>query len=261
MNENLSFWISEDYSLSEFKANSQIQSEINRLPEYLLAKKMLEMQIEMIRPNLHFVLNPIVNKARNSNLLASSTLKTLVNTDAILTLIEHGHFGAALTIVRQNFEFCILAKFSSTFFKSRIFEKWSEGETISMGREIMSVLKIPSIQLMWKDLCQYTHSTKLCGQTHILNKIHKDFEYEMKASLNILIMSQFFTYKILCKYIYRRDILDMISRYGKKTELQTFKKNKALLKDEFTKYKREVDITHIKNVMREFELEWEKLKK
>lgn len=192
MSETFPFWISKDYSLSEFKSNSQIQSEISKLPEFLLAKKIFEMQIEMIRPDLHFVLNPIVHQARNTELLANSTLKTLVNVDAILTLIEHGHFGAALTIIRQNFEFCILAKFSSTFFKSKIFEKWSEGENISLGREIMSALKIPSIQIMWKDLCQYTHSTKFCGQIHILNKVHKDLEYEMIASLNILIISQFF---------------------------------------------------------------------
>lgn len=53
----------------------------------------------------------------------------------------------------------------------------------------------------------------------------------------------------------------MLSRYGSEEQLQTFKNNKTLLKNEFLKFKKGIDISYIKNVMREFELEWEKIKK
>jgi hypothetical protein len=87
-----------------------------------------------------------------------------------LRLSSCGLYGAARPLMRNIFEWLMIAKFSSISDNPSVMKKWHDEETIYFSNSILKKIKFPSpeeFQIFWSIVCGYSHATRSSMQISI----------------------------------------------------------------------------------------------
>lgn len=95
-------------------------------------------------------------------IMFTAFLKNLLTIQSAIILTNKGLYGPARILLRNIFEFLLIAKFVSITHKLSLIKKWDESGNISVSKEVFRKISKPDIKELkkfWSLLCKYSHST------------------------------------------------------------------------------------------------------
>lgn len=102
-----------------------------------------------------------------NKILFSAYHKSTVNLATSFYLTKHGLWGACRSLIRQVFEFLIIAKYSSIENEFKIFDLWIKGEQITVSKAVFNKLLHPLPDIFkefWGLTSDYSHATIYSSQ-------------------------------------------------------------------------------------------------
>ena len=163
----------------------------------------------------------------NENIVVNNALLSRINLNySIVLLLENSFFGSARVLLRQYFEYLVIAKFSE-FDNGEILKKWqAKSETrdgksnINLTWDILNKLKgkdIVAIKDIWKTLSDLSHPTSFAQQIpHISSDDKESYNWVAENYGNIHYTLDLF-FMLLCMNYHL-----LISNWGKKAKSDYF---------------------------------------
>jgi|GEM_PF-5910971 len=191
----------------------------------LLFDKHLEL-IENYEPLMELYVSPYPN---TYDLVYTSVIKNINSLFAVIELTKDGQFGAAKNILRQIFEFLMLAKYCGITKDEKTSQDWINGSNIDLFKKTIKYLKEPyknSIVDFWKILCLYNHGTVHSQQGLLYWRYHSNYWEECTTFLYMLIMCN--------HHLFNRVFLPLSSHLKYNAEVYR--------KEEISKLKKEISI-------------------
>lgn len=143
----------------------------------------------------HFSINYVDN---NFTTTAFGALyKNCISLYSIFELTMMGLYGSARIIFRNVFEYQILAKAVAITDDNSVLEKWSNGRTISLKRDVFSKIihpKSESMKELWDIFNKFTHGTIYSQQVSLTyGDIKNEIEFNLCCILTLLITNYHIT--------------------------------------------------------------------
>lgn len=236
----------EKYISVNFNNTIEFIKEIFNLQYYLLQNHLLVVARE-----------PYVHEDSFTSLVGTALLKNMYALYSACDLTTKGLVGSARVIMRNIYEFLIIAKYASLSNNKSFISKWKNGDDISIQREIFQKVIHPNsdeMKTFWKLMCQYTHSTVYSQQIDIncknyIRDVELNFIYlRMLLEMNYHVLNTYFINQSIAYYAktYEKNFGDNKGFKSYKDELkQRFKNSRAKMEKEPRK------------VLFDFKLKWQ----
>lgn len=166
---------------------------------------------------------------KNSTVILAAIHKNFFLLHSALNLTRRGMYGPARTLLRQSFEFLVIAKFCSISEDSRIYGLWENGETIYFTRGVLNKIVKPEISELkdfWSLLSEFSHSTSSSQQTVIEWSGSETEIYLTLTFVHALVECQ---YHLLNSILITRNIRSFALRYANRVEITALRESNKIL--------------------------------
>jgi hypothetical protein len=157
--------------------------------------------------------------------------KSLISLYVAHDLSREGLYGPARPHLRQAFESLMIAKYCSANPESDVFDRWIDGVDIYFTNAVLKKIKKPvlvEIPVIWKILCEWTHSTVFAGQPDIA--LQKETT-EVQANIGLIGVFLRWTTHLMSSHMVTPSVRYYGNRYTRNPEAARASK---LLKQFFT---------------------------
>jgi hypothetical protein len=137
----------------------------------------------------------------SKKILCAAHLKNMNTIFSNIELTSYGLYGSSRILLRQIFEFLIIAKYSSLTHDEKFIEHWQNGGQIGIGKQVFQKIKIKEFEKIgkfWKILCDFNHATSLSNQIGLKYKYVKD---EIVGDFAIILILLNCNYHMLTQHI------------------------------------------------------------
>jgi len=151
---------------------------------------------------------------KERNLLISAFVKNLYNIHCTLLLLKKGWYGSARILMRQCFEFLMIAKYSSISKDMKLVNEWENGNKVWLTPDVFNKLSYPDIYQfkdLWGALCKFSHATIYSQQQ---NLDWKDSVSDISSSFVFIEMFLECNHHLLCSHITESTMKYFVKRYG-----------------------------------------------
>lgn len=150
-----------------FKHNESLISKFLE-SEIRLFHSLFDIQQKLLKNHISWIFDPYYGLTSSRKIVFQSCLK---NSDLLFTsnnLIVQGHFGAAMIITRQIFEFLLMGKYCFLVHKEGFVNRWLDGKQVDIYNEVVkkSLMKPDKKNFteFWAMICNFTHATTSSNQ-------------------------------------------------------------------------------------------------
>jgi hypothetical protein len=174
---------------------------------------------------------------------------------AALTLVLASLPGAAGPLLRQAFEWLVIAKYYYVSGDEELFERWLNGASILIGREVLHHLQ-PKVKeplgYFWQHLCKYTHASTSAQQISLDRG-----EVTTRARLNLLWIRMLIecSYHLLNSWMIPRSLKQFMDRVSSSAERSLQLKQKERFRA-LLRITREVLTPRARGTVYAFRLTW-----
>jgi len=255
-----------DYSLFDIldkKINENITYNSTEYKNQLeQIKKMFDIQNYILFECAKIIeIEPYLNEDDFTTLVKTALVKNMYSISSAIRLTIDGLVGSARIIMRNVFEFLLIAKYASISNDSTFITKWENGEEISLSRQIFRNITYPKsdeIKRFWNMLCRYTHGTVYSQQIEIDSK---DIKNDIKLNLLFIRMLLEMNYHVLNSHFTNDSISYYTNFYitnysGEDSKIKVFKLYKDELRTLFKESKSTME-KEPRKVIYDFKLKWE----
>lgn len=160
-----------------FISNKQIIEKTN-------AEKIIDLQCKIASYVIGYYTSGMIAPRREwgdklTKILLSSFHKNIISLYAAIRMTQDGLFGPARPLLRNVFEWQMIAKFSNLAQDPKVLKKWDGGEHIFLTNAVINRIKKPettSFSKFWKMLCSYAHATRGSIQIALDAKDEENFK-------------------------------------------------------------------------------------
>jgi hypothetical protein len=149
----------------EAKAAENYGQQIQRI------EAILNFQYKLASHYMWMYANPhIAELPERGKILFSAFHKNLFSFYTALELSRKGFYGAGRPMLRQVFEFLMIAKFCSVAQDDKVYKQWENGDPVYFTNAILKRIKSPDVsefKTFWGLVCDCTHSTVYSQQIDI----------------------------------------------------------------------------------------------
>jgi hypothetical protein len=163
---------------------------------------------------------------RDPSLGMSAFHKGMLGLFSALELTLVNLYGSARPILRQVFEWAVLAKYYLVFSDTEILKKWADREPVSLGRDVLSKLPFGTRSKLtgfWHDLCRHTHASTAAQQMFVEPV---DGDQGPQLNLGWIRMMAECLYHLLNSWMIPRSHRDLVGRCLPEEELGSEKDRK-----------------------------------
>lgn len=164
-----------------------------------LIKQIFDKQYFILEQYVWILINePYAESEEFTSMLGTALIKNMYSFFSAYNLTKQGLVGTARLILRNVLEFLIIGKYISLSKDTNLLDKWKNGKTISLGREVFKNISAPKskeIERYWDLLCSYTHSSVYSQQLEIA--ITEENRKEVYLNMVFLLMLLEMNYHLL----------------------------------------------------------------
>jgi len=192
-------------------------------------------------------INP-VNK-----ILFTAYHKSTINLATSFYLTKHGLWGNCRPLIRQTFEFLIIAKFCSIEEEYRVFKLWENGEQILLGNifKKLDKSKTDKFKELWGILSDQTHGSIYASQLGFDLKEDIDEFFMNFLLLEMMLECQ---YHLLISHIVTPSMNYYLKQYGD-DKYEKIKKLKKKLNQNYKESKKTMK-SHAKELIYNYKSKW-----
>jgi hypothetical protein len=152
------------YLDSQVETNKLVISD-QTLVEKTNAERLIDLQCNIASYFVAFIVNnSVLNRKKELNsILYSSFHKNIVSMYSAIKLSELGLYGPARPLLRNIFEWLLLAKFSNVAQSDSVLKAWYNQKPIFLSNSVFKKINSPDtkpFEDMWSMLCEYTHASR-----------------------------------------------------------------------------------------------------
>jgi len=154
----------------------------------------------------------LAQRESDPSLGMSAFHKGMLGLFSALELTLAGQHGSARPILRQVFEWALLAKFYLVFSDLKLLRRWIEGSPIALRRHVIEKLPVNArkeLGSFWTYLCQLTHASTAAQQMFVGAAV--DIR-EVRANLNFVRMLAECVYHLLNSWMIPRSYREFVWR-------------------------------------------------
>lgn len=153
---------------------------------------------------------------RNINeLLFACFHKNLLTLHSCTMLTEQGLYGTSRPLLRNAYEWLIIAKFCNVSENTKVLERWADQESVYFSNSVLKKIVTPDNTIFkefWTMLSQMTHSTKSSMQT-ILEVNLEDNLLHVQSNLALIGALLECNYHLLNSHIYNEELAYYVKKY------------------------------------------------
>lgn len=153
-----------------------------------------------------------------TELLLSSFHKNILSMYSALTLTMEGLYGTARPLLRNAYEWLMVAKFCNVSDDIKVLTNWYNQETVYFSNGVLKKIENPDPEIFkqfWTMLSQFTHATKSAIQGTLDVDEEENF---LHVTNNLILISALLecNYHLLNTHLFSREIEYLVRKY--KTE-------------------------------------------